>query len=100
MRTRADDGRYRMMSQESLISSIAFVEFIATIAAAYIASALVLGIAFAVMRKLRDRKRSRLSEKYTAAFAMIYMVERLHGKRMHDSRDKVLQAIWASDPNW
>jgi len=77
-----------------------FAEFIVAIAAIYIFSALGLGLMFTVMQKVRDRRRGQLSDKYTAAFAVIYIVERLHGRRMQDSRDKVLQKMWASDPDW
>lgn len=88
------------MLQQYLMSSIMFIKLIVTIVTVYIFSALVLSLIFIVMQKAQERKRSQLSDKYTAAFAMIYMVERLHGRRMNDTRDRVLRAIWDSDSNW
>lgn len=83
-----------------ILQVVHFVDAVELFAAIYIVAALTMGLGFAVTRKLREREASKHSDKYTAAFAMIYVVERLHGKRLQDSREKVLQAIWAHQPKW
>lgn len=80
-----------------MANSIAFVKLVGIITTVYLLCAMMLGLLLTIMQRLRHRKRCALSDKYTAAFSMIYMVERLHGRRMQETRDRIIRAMWNND---
>lgn len=97
VRTRVDTFRREMTPNEYMANSIAFVKLVGIITTVYLLCAMMLGLLLTIMQRLRHRKRCALSDKYTAAFSMIYMVERLHGRRMQETRDRIIRAMWNND---